>query len=118
MKNTLYGDGVHDDTLAIQEMLDTMNEIELPIPENFYLISKSLEIGSNKRLTLPKNATIKLKDGSKCVMIKNENVNDLDTEKAEKACHYSAYISSGNVGHEGGDLFVRRTLEEISEMFK
>ena len=42
----------------------------------------------------------------------------LPTEKAEKAGHYSAYISSGNVGHEGGDLFVRRTLEEIAEMFK
>lgn len=25
----------------------------------------------------------------------------LPTEKAEKAGHYSAYISSGNVGHEG-----------------
>ena len=42
----------------------------------------------------------------------------LPTEKAEKAGHYSAYISSGNVGHEGGDLFVRKTLKEINEMFK
>ena len=74
MRNTLYGDGVHDDTLAIQEMLDTLDDIELPIPENFYLISKSLEIGSNKRLTLPRNAKIKLEDGSNCVMIKNKTV--------------------------------------------
>lgn len=42
----------------------------------------------------------------------------LPTEKAEKAGHYSAYISSGNVGHEGGDLFVRKTITEINEMFK
>jgi len=42
----------------------------------------------------------------------------LPTEKAEKAGHYSAYISSGNVGHEGGDIFVRRTINEISEMFE
>ena len=42
----------------------------------------------------------------------------LPTEKAEKAGHYSAYITSGNVGHEGGDLFVRRQLKEINEMFK
>ncbi len=42
----------------------------------------------------------------------------LPTEKAEKAGHYSAYISSGNVGHEGGDLFVRKTVTEINEMFK
>ncbi len=42
----------------------------------------------------------------------------LPTEKAEKAGHYSAYITSGNVGHEGGDLLVREQLKEINEMFK
>jgi len=41
----------------------------------------------------------------------------LPTEKAEKAGHYSAYISSGRVGHEGGDLFVRKTLKEINNMW-
>ena len=42
----------------------------------------------------------------------------LPTEKAEKGGHYSAYISSGHVGHEGGDLLVRKTVEEINEMFR
>ena len=41
----------------------------------------------------------------------------LPTEKAEKGGHYSAYISSGNVGHEGGDLLARRSVTEINEMF-
>ena len=41
----------------------------------------------------------------------------LPTEKAEKAGHYSAYISSGNVGHEGGDLFTRETINEINKMW-
>lgn len=41
----------------------------------------------------------------------------LPTEKAEKAGHYSAYISSGNVGHEGGDLYTRRSIKEINELF-
>lgn len=41
----------------------------------------------------------------------------LPTEKAERAGHYSAYITSGNVGHEGGDLLVREQLKEINEMF-
>jgi len=41
----------------------------------------------------------------------------LPTEKAEKAGHYSAYVSSGNVGHEGGDLLTRNTIHEINEMF-
>ena len=42
----------------------------------------------------------------------------LPTEKAEKAGHYSAYVSSGNVGHEGGDLFTRKTIHEINEMWQ
>ena len=42
----------------------------------------------------------------------------LPTEKAEKAGHFSAYISSGKVGHEGGDLFTRKTIKEINTMFE
>lgn len=42
----------------------------------------------------------------------------LPTEKAEKAGHYSAYISSGKVGHEGGDLLVRDTLKHINKLFE
>ena len=41
----------------------------------------------------------------------------LPTEKAEKAGHYSAYVSSGKVGHEGGDLLVRESIKEINEMW-
>lgn len=41
----------------------------------------------------------------------------LPTERAERGSHYSAYITSGTTGHEGGDLLVRRTLTEINEMF-
>ena len=42
----------------------------------------------------------------------------LPTEKAEKGGHYSAYVSSGNVGHQGGDILVRNTLKNINEMFE
>ena len=41
----------------------------------------------------------------------------LPTLKAERGSHYSAYVSSGNVGHEGGELLVRKTTEEINKMF-
>ena len=41
----------------------------------------------------------------------------LPTEKAEKGGHYSAYVSSGYTGHEGGNLLVRETLSEINKMF-
>ncbi|MBR6793662.1 MAG: hypothetical protein IKM48_04825 [Clostridia bacterium] len=42
----------------------------------------------------------------------------LPTEKAEKGGHYSAYISSGNVGYEGGDQLVRKSAQEINKLFK
>ncbi|MBQ7623929.1 MAG: hypothetical protein IJS65_01465 [Clostridia bacterium] len=42
----------------------------------------------------------------------------LPTEKAEKGGHYSAFISSGQVGHAGGELLVRETLKEINDLFK
>lgn len=42
----------------------------------------------------------------------------LPTEKAEKGSHYSAYVSSGYTGHEGGDILVRETLERINKMFR
>jgi len=41
----------------------------------------------------------------------------LPTKHAEEGSHYSAYISSGTVGHEGGDLLVRTTLDRINSMF-
>lgn len=42
----------------------------------------------------------------------------LPTAKAEKGGHYSAYISSGDTGHEGGNLLVRETITEINKMFE
>jgi len=41
----------------------------------------------------------------------------LPTENAENGGHYSAFISSGLVGHEGGQMLVENTLEEINKMF-
>ena len=38
----------------------------------------------------------------------------LPTEKAEKGGHYSAFVSSGLVGHIGGEQLVRETLEDIN----
>ena len=41
----------------------------------------------------------------------------LPTALAEKGSHYSAYVSSGTTGHEGGDILVRETLEKINNKF-
>ncbi len=42
----------------------------------------------------------------------------LPTKKAEEGSHYSAYVSSGVTGHEGGNILVRETLEHVNKMFK
>ena len=42
----------------------------------------------------------------------------IPTEKAEKGGHYSGFVASGIVGHEGGDLLVRETVQCINKMFK
>ena len=41
----------------------------------------------------------------------------LPTEKAEKGGHYSAFVSSGLVGHDGGNQLVDETLRHIKELF-
>lgn len=41
----------------------------------------------------------------------------LPTKAAEEGGHYSAYVSSGNAGHEGGDMLVRHTLTAINSLF-
>ena len=69
----LYGDGIHDDTAAIQEMIDSgVCEVKLPAPKSMYLISRPLELPSNFKLVLPRFAVIRLADNSNCFMLKNK----------------------------------------------
>jgi hypothetical protein len=51
------------------------------------------------------------------VQLANGTEGYLPTEKAEKGGHYSAFISSGLVGHVGGELLVRETLKNINGLF-
>ena len=81
---TLYGDGIHDDTLAIQELIDRSgNELVLPSPKKHYLISQTLTLPSNFRLVLPRFAEIRLADNSNCVMLRNRST-PLPTPKDAK----------------------------------
>lgn len=80
----LYGDGIHDDTKAIQELIDNAdNELSLPTPKVRYIISAPLEIPSNFKLSLPRFAEIKLAKNSNCVMLKNKTVVDF-AERTER----------------------------------
>lgn len=77
MKYILYGDGIHDDYPAIQEMINSaVCEVNLPTPQKHYLITKTLVLPSNFKLTLPRFAEIKLADGANCLMVKNQMVPD------------------------------------------
>jgi len=74
MMYKLYGDGIHDDTDALQELIDSSHSIlSLPDPENFYLISRTLTLPSNFKLKLPRYAEIRLMKGSDCYMLTNKD---------------------------------------------
>ena len=68
----LYGDGIHDDTLAIQELLDKRGIVTLDKP-GVYLVSKTLIIHSNTRFILSPGAKLLAAPGSKCALIENEH---------------------------------------------
>ncbi|MBR6764798.1 MAG: hypothetical protein IKM13_13755 [Clostridia bacterium] len=69
---TLYGDGIHDDAPAIQELIDSAGcELTLPAPKKHYLIGKSLVLPSHFALRLPRYAEIRLVDGANCPMVTN-----------------------------------------------
>lgn len=51
------------------------------------------------------------------VQLANGTEGYLPTEKAERHGHFSAFISSGQIGHEGGNLLVSETLKNTNEMF-
>jgi len=71
---TLVGDGVADDTAAIQARLDTgVSCVYLPPPKKEYLISKTLKIGSFQELRLDRFTRIRLAPKSDCLMIANRS---------------------------------------------
>ena len=77
MEHRLYGDGIHDDTPAIQERLDSgWCEVVLPVPKKYYLISKPLIVSSHCRLVLPRFARIRLADGADCHMLRSRTKDD------------------------------------------
>ena len=51
------------------------------------------------------------------VQLANDSQGYIPTAKAEVHGHYSAFISSGRVGHLAGEQLVRETLQNIRQMF-
>jgi len=68
----VVGDGVHDDTLGLQALLDSgRSEVHFPSPPVRLLISKTLKMHSRQTLVVGRHTVIRLKDGSDQVMITN-----------------------------------------------
>ena len=81
MKNVLYGDGVHNDYPAIQEMLDEKRaEVALPTPKVCYVINQTLKIHGGQTLKLGKTTVVKLAAASDCAMIEDD---DFSTWKSD-----------------------------------
>lgn len=68
----LYGDGIHDDTLALQALLDQRGIVTVDRPGT-YLVSRTLIIRSNTHLVLSPGAIILAAPFSKCSLIENEH---------------------------------------------
>jgi polygalacturonase len=68
----LFGDGVRDDTDAIQELLDKGGYVY--IPHGTYLISHPLIIHSNTHLQLAQTAVLKLADNANCSILDNDGI--------------------------------------------
>ena len=106
MEYELYGDGIHDDTAAIQEMLDKLGYASLPAPKEHYLISKPLILHSGCKLKLPRFAEIRLAPQSNCVMIRNEMKDGIGKPGSSKLFsyleHHSPDFTVENIAIEGG----------------
>lgn len=66
----LYADGIHDDTLALQALLDGRGIVTVEKP-GIYLISKTLKIYSNTRFVLSPGATLLAAPMSRCALLEN-----------------------------------------------
>ena len=70
----LAGDGVTDDTAAIQARLDAGAPlVYLPPPKSCYLISRTLRIGSDTELRLDRFTVVRLAPKSDCPMVENRS---------------------------------------------
>lgn len=108
--------------LGILRRMDVQEKIDLATAEVHIIRLGSIAIATNPyELFLDYGNQIKarsLAEQTFIVQLANGTEGYLPTEKAEKGGHYSAFISSGTVGHEGGELLVRKTLTQINNMWK
>ena len=70
----LCGDGVHDDTAAIQRLLDSCGTVCLPA--GTFLVTRPLKIHDRTRFVLDAGSTVFLADGANCAIIENDRFDE------------------------------------------
>ena len=125
--NRKDGDVDFNDAAKLQVHLGILKRIELQdvvntIPINCHILKLgSVAIATNPfELFLDYGNKIKARSHAEqtfLIQLADGSEGYLPTEKAEEGGHYSAFISSGSVGHIGGDMLVSQTLKNINEMF-
>ena len=122
------GDLDYNDTAALQIHLGTLNRLKLQDKEDIFdtevhiIRMGSVVFATNEfELFLDYGNQIKARSAAEqtfLVQLTNSWSGYLPTAKAERGGHYSAFVSSGFVGHEGGDQLVRQTLNDIQKLFE
>ena len=122
------GDLDYNDSAALQVYLGTLNRLALQDKEDIFdtevhiIRMGSVVFATNEfELFLDYGNQIKARSQAEqtfLVQLTNSWSGYLPTEKAERGGHYSAFVSSGFVGHQGGDQLVRQTLNDIQKLFE
>ena len=89
----IFKDGIHDDTDAIQAMLDECGIVMLKEPGT-YLISRTLIIHSNTRFILSPGAHMLAAPNSRCALIENEHFRGGEKDKNIRVLLLSTGYSS------------------------
>jgi hypothetical protein len=118
-----YNDVAHMQVyLGVLQRFELQDKVDNVIPEIHVIRLGSIAIATNSfELFLDYGNQIKARsvcEQTFLIQLANGADGYLPTAKAEAGGHYSAFIASGQVGHEGGEQLVRQTLDNIRDMFR
>ncbi len=107
--------------LGILRRMKVQNEVDIVEAEVHIIRLGNIAIATNPfELFLDYGNQIRarsLAEQTFIIQMANGTEDYLPTEKAEKGGHYSGFVASGTVGHNGGEQLVRETLTHINELF-
>ena len=118
-----YNDVAHMQVhLGILKRFEVQDKMDNILVESHFIRLGSIAIATNPfELFLDYGNQIKARsvcEQTFLIQLANGSDGYLPTAKAEAGGHYSAFLSSGQVGHVGGEMLVRQTLDQIRDLFK